>query len=201
VAFTVADYIVRRRAQRQVDTLFGVPAAYCSPLFDAAIRQGMRTVVTASDLEAGYAAGGYARTKGLGAAAVAYGVGALSMINAIAGGFVERSPVVVVNGAPALRRAFQPAPVRRRALPLDRAGRDRSFRLQARHRQRRARRRRRQGAAAGGRGDRQRDQDQAPVLHRDQHGHSACPMPAGALPVANRPTGTESALAACADKR
>jgi indolepyruvate decarboxylase len=48
--------------------LFGVPAAYRSPLFDAAIRQGMRTVVTASDLEAGYAADGYVRTKGLGAA-------------------------------------------------------------------------------------------------------------------------------------
>jgi indolepyruvate decarboxylase len=45
--------------------LFGVPAAYCSPLFDAANRQGMHTVVTASDLEAGYAADGYARTKGL----------------------------------------------------------------------------------------------------------------------------------------
>ena len=100
MAFTVADYIVRRLAQQQVDTLFGVPAAYCSPLFDAAIRQGMRTVVTASDLKAGYAADSYARTKGLGAASVAYGVGALSMINAIAGGFVERSPVVVVNGGP-----------------------------------------------------------------------------------------------------
>jgi indolepyruvate decarboxylase len=80
--------------------LFGVPAAYGSPPFDAAIRQGMRTVVMASDLEAGYAADGYARTKGLGAASVAYGVGALSMINAIAGAFVERSPVVVVNGGP-----------------------------------------------------------------------------------------------------
>ena len=100
MAFTVADYIVRRLARQQVDTLFGVPAAYCSPLFDAAIRQGMRTVVTASDLKAGYAADSYARTKGLGAASVAYGVGALSMINAIAGGFVERSPVVVVNDEP-----------------------------------------------------------------------------------------------------
>jgi TPP-dependent 2-oxoacid decarboxylase len=83
--------------------LIGVPTAYHSPLFDAAIRQGMRTLVTASDLEAGYAADGYARTKGLGAASVAYGVGALSMINAIAGDFVERSPVVVVNGGPTPR--------------------------------------------------------------------------------------------------
>jgi indolepyruvate decarboxylase len=56
--------------------------------------------VTASDLEAGYAADGYARTKGLGAVSVSYGVGTLSMINAIAGAYVERSPVVVINGGP-----------------------------------------------------------------------------------------------------
>ena len=57
-------------------------------------------MVTASDLEAGYAADGYARTKGLAAVSVAYGVGTLSMINAIAGAYVERSPVVVINGGP-----------------------------------------------------------------------------------------------------
>jgi indolepyruvate decarboxylase len=100
LAFTVADYILTRLAEQHVDTLFGVPAAYCSELFDAAGAHGIKSVVTASDLEAGYAADGYARTKGLGAVAVAYGVGALSMINAIAGAHVERSPVVVINGGP-----------------------------------------------------------------------------------------------------
>jgi indolepyruvate decarboxylase len=100
VAFTVADYILRRLTQQRVDTLFGVPAAYCAELFDAAGRNGVKAIVTASDLEAGYAADGYARTKGLGAVAVANGVGMLSMVNAIAGAFVERSPVIVVNGGP-----------------------------------------------------------------------------------------------------
>src|SRR5947209_1191400 len=100
MAFTVADYILKRLSEQHVDTLFGVPAAYCAPLFDAAKAHGLKSVVNASDLEAGYAADGYARTKGLGAVSVAYGVGALSMINAIAGAYVERSPVVVVNGGP-----------------------------------------------------------------------------------------------------
>jgi indolepyruvate decarboxylase len=100
VAFTVANYILQRLSEQGVDTLFGVPAAYCAPLFDAAIGHGLRSVVTASDLEAAYAADGYARTKGLGAVSVAYGVGTLSMINAIAGAYVERSPVVVINGGP-----------------------------------------------------------------------------------------------------
>jgi indolepyruvate decarboxylase len=100
MAFTVADYILQRLSEQGVDTLFGVPAAYCAPLFDAATRHGITPVVTTSDLEAGYAADGYARTKGLGAVSVAYGVGTLSMINAIAGAYVERSPVVVINGGP-----------------------------------------------------------------------------------------------------
>ena len=100
MAFSVADYILKRLSSQGVDTLFGVPAAYCAPLFDAASAHGIRSVVTASDLEAGYAADGYARTKGLGAVSVAYGVGTLSMINAIAGAYVERSPVVVINGGP-----------------------------------------------------------------------------------------------------
>jgi indolepyruvate decarboxylase len=100
---TVADYILKRLSEQHVDTLFGVPAAYCAPLFDAAAAHGIRSVVNASDLEAGYAADGYARTKGLGAVAVSYGVGTLSMINAIAGAHVERSPVVVINGGPTKR--------------------------------------------------------------------------------------------------
>ncbi|WP_066367504.1 thiamine pyrophosphate-dependent enzyme [Herbidospora mongoliensis] len=100
MAFTVADYVLKRLTQQRVDTLFGVPAAYCAGLFDAAGRNGVKPIVTASDLEAGYAADGYARTKGLGAVAVANGAGMLSMVNAIAGAFVERSPVVIVNGGP-----------------------------------------------------------------------------------------------------
>jgi indolepyruvate decarboxylase len=100
---TVADYILKRLSEQHVDTLFGVPAVYCAPLFDAAGAHGIKSVVNASDLEAGYAADGYARTRGLGAVAVSYGVGTLSMINAIAGAHVERSPVVVINGGPTRR--------------------------------------------------------------------------------------------------
>jgi indolepyruvate decarboxylase len=100
VAFSVADYVVKRLKEQNVDALFGVPAAYCAPLFDAAIRSGMTTVIDSSDLGAGYAADGYARTRGLAAVSVSYGVGTLSLLNAIAGAYVERSPVVVVNGGP-----------------------------------------------------------------------------------------------------
>jgi indolepyruvate decarboxylase len=100
VPFTVVDYVLTRLKEQGVTHLFGVPALYCAALFDAAPTHGITPVVTASDLEAGYAADGYARTKGLAAVAVANGVGTLSLINAIAGAYVERSPIIVVNGGP-----------------------------------------------------------------------------------------------------
>jgi indolepyruvate decarboxylase len=96
----VADYVARRLEQLGVKVLFGVPAFYCFPLFDAAPRHNIETVVNSSDLEAGYAADGYAKVHGLGAVSVAYGVGTLSLANAVAGAYVERSPLVVLNGGP-----------------------------------------------------------------------------------------------------
>ena len=100
MAIAVVDYVLTRLKQQGVTHLFGVPALYCAALFDAAPAHGITPVVTASDLEAGYAADGYARTKGLAAVSVANGVGTLSLINAIAGAYVERSPIVVINGGP-----------------------------------------------------------------------------------------------------
>src|SRR6266849_9188277 len=119
MAFTVADYILKRLSEQGVDTLFGVPAAYCTPLFDAATRHGITPVVTTSDLEAGYAADGYARTKGLGAVSVAYGVGTLSMMNTVAGGYVPRPRH---QWRPGRCRPRQSASVRCAVLTLDRTG-------------------------------------------------------------------------------
>ena len=100
MAVTVVDYVLTRLKEQGVTHLFGVPALYCAALFDRAPAHAITPVVTASDLEAGYAADGYARTRGLAAVSVANGVGTLSLINAIGGAFVERSPVVVINGGP-----------------------------------------------------------------------------------------------------
>ena len=191
MAFTVADYIVRRLAQQQ-----GAHGAYCSPPFDVTSRQGMRTVVTASDLEAGYAADGYARTKGLGAAAVACGVGALSMINAIAGAFIERSPAVVVNGGPtpgALSNLHQFDVVPSHSIGQDATDLS-AYKLA-------------NAARAGTVAEVPPlvDAAIASAIRTKRPSYieinmgiwdSACPMPAGALPVANRPAGADSALAA-----
>jgi len=106
--FTTSDYIITRLAQQNVEAIFGVPAVYCAPVFEAAANTAnFRVVVTSSDLVAGYAADGYARTRGLSAVSVAYGVGTLSLLNAVAGAYIERSPVVVINGGPSQARIDQ----------------------------------------------------------------------------------------------
>jgi len=51
---------------------------------------------------AGYAADGYARVHGLGAVCVTYCVGGLSLCNSIAGAYAEKSPVIVIGGAPGM---------------------------------------------------------------------------------------------------
>lgn len=97
---TISEYIAIRLAQLGCKSLFGVPGATCDPVFDAASRHGVKLMITASDLEAGYAADAYARLRGIGAVCVTYGVGTLSLVNAIAGAYIERSPVVLINGGP-----------------------------------------------------------------------------------------------------
>ncbi len=97
---TAAKYILTRLSQHGVNMLFGVPGATCDPLFAAAKGTGVAIVVNSSDLEAGYAADGFARMRGLGAVAVTYGVGTLSLLPAIGGAYAERSPVVLINGGP-----------------------------------------------------------------------------------------------------
>nr|HMN52477.1 thiamine pyrophosphate-binding protein [Xanthobacteraceae bacterium] len=99
-AMQLTDYFLRRVKALGADTLFGVPGRTCDPVFEGAVHHKMNVVLTATDLEAGYAADAYARVRenGLGVVAVTYGVGTLSLVNAIAGANVERSPVVIVNG-------------------------------------------------------------------------------------------------------
>jgi indolepyruvate decarboxylase len=97
---SVARYIHRRLKQHGCNVLFGIPGKTCEHLYRDAASEQMTLAVTANDLEAGYAADAYARLKGLGAVAVTYGPGTLSMINAIAGAYTERSPVIVINGGP-----------------------------------------------------------------------------------------------------
>lgn len=97
---SIAEYILRRLGERDVKHLFGVPGVTCDGVFEAAARMGLTIVVTASDLEAGYAADGYARVRGMSAVALTYGVGTLTIVPVVAGAYAERVPMIVLNGGP-----------------------------------------------------------------------------------------------------
>jgi TPP-dependent 2-oxoacid decarboxylase len=100
---TIAGYLCQRLAEAGVTSVFGVPGDYNLGLLDAIIDQpDLHWVGTATEQGAGYAADGYARIHGLGAALTTFGVGELSAINAMAGAFAESVPVVHIVGTPAL---------------------------------------------------------------------------------------------------
>ncbi|WP_461023847.1 alpha-keto acid decarboxylase family protein [Thalassiella azotivora] len=103
---TVAAYLAHRLRQLGVEHLVGVPGDYNLPLLEGALATGcQRWVGARNELNAGYAADGYARRRGLAALVTTYGVGELSGLNAVAGSYAENVPVVQVTGAPPTRAA------------------------------------------------------------------------------------------------
>ena len=63
-------------------------------------KTGLGWVGNCNELNAGYAADGYARVKGISAVVTTFGVGELSILNAIAGGYSEYVPIVHIVGTP-----------------------------------------------------------------------------------------------------
>jgi indolepyruvate decarboxylase len=100
---TVIEHVLSRLKQIGVDDIFGVPGDYAFPVNDAICNNpDIRWIGCANELNAGYAADGYARIKGVGAVCTTYGVGELSVINAIAGAYAEHLPVFHLVGAPTM---------------------------------------------------------------------------------------------------
>ena len=107
---TIGRYLVRRLCEIGVKHLFGVPGDYVLDLMDEVIDSPLRFIGTCNELNAGYAADAYSRLNGIGAVMVTYGVGGFSLLNAVAGAYAERVPLVVISGAPhsAQRRIHAP---------------------------------------------------------------------------------------------
>jgi indolepyruvate decarboxylase len=89
-----------------VRRLDGVPGDDVLELFDRLERSPIDVICMAGEEGAGFAADGHARKQGLGVAVVTYGVGALKLLNPVAGAYAEqRSPLLVISGAPGLRES------------------------------------------------------------------------------------------------
>lgn len=110
--YTVADHLVDRLAELGVDRIFGVPGDYSLAMLDHVTHHPIvRWTGCTNELNAGYAADGYGRLRGIAALCTTFGVGELSAINAIAGSYAEHVPVVHIVGAPALASQVLRRPV------------------------------------------------------------------------------------------
>jgi indolepyruvate decarboxylase len=97
----VAQYIIARLRDVGVEHVFTVPGDYAAPFIDVLDSSpGITRVANINELGSGYAADGYGRYKGVGCACVQYGVGTFSLLDCVAGSYVERVPVVVISASP-----------------------------------------------------------------------------------------------------
>ena len=105
---TVAEYVLTRLSQLGIDKVFGVPGDYAFAIDDAVEKvPGLEWVVCANELNASYAADGYARIRGAAILTTTYGVGELSAINGVMGSLAHRVPVFQLVGMPSERIQIQ----------------------------------------------------------------------------------------------
>jgi indolepyruvate decarboxylase len=98
---SVADYIVERLAAEGIEHCFGVAGDYVFPICDAVDSSAkVKWIGCSNELNASYAADGYARIRGTAMLATTYGVGELSAINGVMGAKAEKSLVFHVVGMP-----------------------------------------------------------------------------------------------------
>lgn len=98
---TLGRHLARRLVQVGVTDVFSVPGDFNLTLLDHLIAEPeLKVVGCCNELNAGYAADGYARSRGVGACVVTFTVGGLSVINAIAGAYSENLPLICIVGGP-----------------------------------------------------------------------------------------------------
>ncbi|XP_010482907.1 PREDICTED: pyruvate decarboxylase 2 isoform X2 [Camelina sativa] len=98
---TLGRYLARRLVEIGVTDVFSVPGDFNLTLLDHLIAEpDLKLIGCCNELNAGYAADGYARSRGVGACVVTFTVGGLSVLNAIAGAYSENLPLICIVGGP-----------------------------------------------------------------------------------------------------
>ena len=99
---TVGEYLGKRLVDVGIEHYFSVPGDYNLILLDELLKvDGLEMIGCCNELNAGYAADGYARERsGPSALVVTFSVGALSAVNAVARAYAEDIPVIAISGGP-----------------------------------------------------------------------------------------------------
>ncbi len=99
---TIGSYLIQRLQDYGLRDIFGIPGDFVLQFYGMLEESPIRVIGTTNEACAGYAADGYARVNGIGAVCVTYCVGGLSLCNSVAGAYAEKSPVIVISGAPGM---------------------------------------------------------------------------------------------------
>ncbi|MEU9139871.1 thiamine pyrophosphate-dependent enzyme [Streptomyces sp. NPDC048404] len=104
---TVGQYLVDRLRQLGLEHLFAIAGDYSIEWLNRYVApSGTQIIEEVNEVNAGYAADGYARLRGIGALCVTYSAGALCAVNAVAGAYVEKVPLVLINGTPSVKKTI-----------------------------------------------------------------------------------------------
>lgn len=105
---TIGNYLAQRLEEVGVHDYFAIPGDFNLSLLDELLKNPrLKMINCCNELNAGYAADGYAREKGVAALVLTFGVGGLSAVNAVAGAFAEDLPVIVISGGPNVRSLME----------------------------------------------------------------------------------------------
>src|SRR6187399_1851676 len=102
-SFTIGQYLINQLYAHGVRHVFGIPGDYVLGFYDQLLASKLHIINTSDEQGAGFAADAYARVRGLGAVCVTYCVGGLKVANTTAEAFAEKSPVVIISGAPGMK--------------------------------------------------------------------------------------------------
>ena len=94
------EFLYQRLKSHGVDHVFGIAGESVHVHFHLLHQSPLKPVLMTHEPCVGYAADAYSRIRGLGAALVSYGVGALNIVNAVGQAYAECSPLVVISGGP-----------------------------------------------------------------------------------------------------
>jgi indolepyruvate decarboxylase len=99
----VSKFLIERLVNAGVKHIFGVPGDYIIDFYKDIENDARISIINNTDENhSGFAADAYARVNGIGCAVVTYSVGASKVINAVQCAYAERSPLVIISGAPGI---------------------------------------------------------------------------------------------------
>ena len=96
------EFLIERMSNAGLKHVFGLPGDYVLDFYKELWESDIEVINNTDENHSGFAADAYARTHGIGCVVVTYNVGAAKVINAVQCAYAERSPLIIISGAPGM---------------------------------------------------------------------------------------------------